>query len=204
MYNNTDTASRILNCAQALLVERGYNAFSYADIAEVVHVSKATIHHHFQTKSFLVKEILVRYRANIRVMMDSMKGLVPDSFGQLKAYANFWETCIRDHTTPFCICVLLAAEIPTLPEEVRAEVQGHFRELALWLASIMEEGDRQGVIHLESPVAVEAEVFMAAIHGAMLASRAHGDWRVFASVAAEAMRRLTPATNPTQDLSTTA
>lgn len=193
MHTNTDTANRILNCAQTLMVERGYNAFSYADIAALVHISKATIHHHFPTKSLLARDVLTRYRENVRVLMSSMKGVVPDPLGRLKAYASFWETCIRDNSTPFCVCALLAAEIPTLPDEVSAEVRGHFRELARWLAMIMEEGKEQGVLRLESPAAVEAESFMAAIHGAMLASRAYGDWAVFASVAREAIRRLTPA-----------
>lgn len=192
MHTNTDTADQILNCAQSLMVERGYNAFSYADIAEVVHISKAAIHHHFPTKSLLVKNVVVRYREHVRVMMGSLKGVVPDPLGRLKAYSGFWETCIRDNSTPFCLCALLAVEIPTLPDEVSAEVRGHFRELAHWLATIMEEGKELGILRLESPAAVEAESFMAAIHGAMMASRAYGDWTVFASVAGESIRRITP------------
>ena len=192
MHANTDTANRILNCAQTLMVERGYNAFSYADIAAVVRISKASIHHHFPTKSLLARDVLVRYRENVHVMMSSMKGVVPDPLGRLKAYTSFWETCIRDNSTPFCVCALLAVEIPTLPDEVSAEVRGHFRELAHWLATIMEEGKEHGVLRLESPAAVEAELFMAVIHGAMMASRAYGDWTVFASVAGEAIRRITP------------
>jgi TetR/AcrR family transcriptional repressor of nem operon len=53
-----ETAERILDAANALLIDRGYSAFSYADIAETVKIRKASIHHHFPTKAGLVVAVL--------------------------------------------------------------------------------------------------------------------------------------------------
>ncbi|MCW3061188.1 MAG: TetR family transcriptional regulator [Capsulimonas sp.] len=189
----TDTANRILDCAQALMVERGYNAFSYADISSVVNITKASIHHHFHTKADLVKALLLRYRQQVRMGLAHMKSNAPDPLARLQAYVGYWETCIREETNPFCVCALLAAEIPTLPDEVSAEVRGHFVELTHWLQETMEEGSRQNLIHLEKPAPLEAEIFIATVHGAMLAARAYGNVTSFASVTEEALRRLTPS-----------
>ncbi|WNG17280.1 TetR/AcrR family transcriptional regulator [Cystobacter fuscus] len=187
---NATTADRILDAAQAIMMERGYSGFSYADIAEVVKISKPTIHHHFPSKAMLARDVVVRYRENIRLSFTHLGQMVPDPLGQLKAYVSYWETCIREKTTPFCVCALLAAEMPTLPEEVGAEVRDHFRELAGWLAKTLEEGRRRGSLAFGRTAALEAELFMATIHGAMLAARASGEWMVFSSVTTEALRLL--------------
>lgn len=184
------TADRILDAAQAIMIERGYSGFSYADIAQVVKISKPTIHHHFPSKALLARDVVARYRENIRLSFAQLGQKVPEPLGQLKAYVSYWETCIRERTTPFCVCALLAAEMPTLPEEVAAEVRGHFRELAGWLARLLEDGRRRGTLDFGRTAALEAELFMATVHGAMLSARASGEWTVFSAVTAESLRLL--------------
>ena len=62
MANASTTADDILQCARSLIIAGGYNGFSYADIAEVVGIRKASIHHHFPTKADLVRILAARYR----------------------------------------------------------------------------------------------------------------------------------------------
>lgn len=188
--NSTDTAFRILNSAQLLMVDRGYNAFSYADIADVVEISKASIHHHFPTKSLLAKAVIIRYRQSVHEAMEGMKKNIPNPFDRLVAYVKYWETCIRDNNAPFCVCALLAAEIPSLPEEVSLEVRGHFQDLANWLSSTLKEGVKKDVLSLRKSSEVEAEAFMALVHGAMLSARAYGGVDVFSSVVKLALDQL--------------
>lgn len=62
MKKLSNTSEDILTCARALIVAGGYNGFSYADIADVVGIRKASIHHHFPNKVDLVKAIVVQHR----------------------------------------------------------------------------------------------------------------------------------------------
>jgi TetR/AcrR family transcriptional repressor of nem operon len=57
-----DTSERILNMAHAFIADRGYAAFSYADIADQLKISKATVHHHFPSKEYLAIAVLRRHR----------------------------------------------------------------------------------------------------------------------------------------------
>src|SRR5882757_2805142 len=57
-----ETAERILKVAEALMIERGYSAFSYADISEAVEIKKPSIHHHFPTKAGLAAAVLKSHR----------------------------------------------------------------------------------------------------------------------------------------------
>ncbi|MET0404206.1 MAG: TetR/AcrR family transcriptional regulator, partial [Cystobacter sp.] len=56
--------------------------------------------------------------------------------------------------------------------------------------SVLERGARQGTIRLTGEARAEAEIFMAAVHGAMLSARASGEWTVFSAVTAESLRLL--------------
>jgi len=187
---SSDTANRILDTAQRLIVTRGFNAFSYADIAEVVGISKPSIHFHFATKSELVRQLLLRYRDTVKVSLEQLSVQVPDPVAQLRAYAGYWEQCIRDDTAPFCLCAMLASELLSLPPDVAAEVKGYFGDLAAWLTSTLEQAAAQGQLRLPRGAAFEAESFMASAHGAMLSARVYGDADIFARIVGAAIDRL--------------
>ena len=95
-----------------------------------------------------------------------------------------------DPTSAFCVCALLASQIPVLPPEIVLEVRAHFRWLSTWLTSVLEEGAKQGSLVLSGAARSEAEGFMAAVHGAMLSARAYGDEKVFRVVTDPLIGRL--------------
>lgn len=188
-----NTAEEILTCTRSLIMSSGYNGFSYADISKVVGVRNATIHHHFPTKADLVRALIVDYRWKAQVGMAELERNVPAPDDQLRAYVHYWESCIADGTAPFCICALLAAQVPALPDDVVLEVRAHFKTLADWFASVLERGAQQGTIRLTTSTAAEAESFMATVHGAMLSARASGDAHVFTVITEPLLKRLLQA-----------
>lgn len=191
MTNLSATYDDILRSARALLIEGGYNGFSYADIAKVVGIRNASIHHHFPTKSELVRTLVARYREEAEAGIAELERQVPAPADQLRAYIGYWEACITDASAPFCVCALLAGQIPVLPEEIVLEVRAHFRALSAWLTSVLERGARQGDLHLTGTAKAEAEAFMASVHGAMLSARAYGDPGIFGVVTHPLLERLT-------------
>jgi TetR/AcrR family transcriptional repressor of nem operon len=187
----SNTAEQILDCAHALIVEVGYSGFSYADIAQRVAISKPSIHHHFPTKAQLVLKVVQRYRDNMKVAAEAGAQAVTDPVQQLAGYVGYWAACIENRSLPFCVCAMLASERRTLPDEVNAEVTGHFKTLAAWLEDILTRGVASGQLVLQQPVALEAQCFMALIHGAMLSARALDDSAVFAAIGQAGIARLT-------------
>ena len=185
-----ETAERILKTAKALIAERGYSAFSYADISEAVEITKASIHHHFPTKAALVVSVLQAHRKSMMAGTQSLTQQVPDPLTRLRAYAEHWEGCIRDNSQPFCIAALLAAELPSLPADVRFEVQQHFLDLSGWIRATLEEGIKKRSVKLHGTPEDEAQTFMAIIHGAMLSARALGNCDVFQATTASALQRI--------------
>lgn len=190
MNKSSSTADDILACARSLIAVGGYNGFSYADIADVVGIRKPSIHHHFPSKADLVKTLVVRYRQATEEGIANLERAVAGPLAQLRAYIDYWKTCIGDASAPFCVCALLASELPVLPEEVALEVRSYFRYLSGWITSVLERGVEEGVITLTHPPRVEAEAFMATVHGAMLSARAYGDTTVFGLIMDPQLARL--------------
>jgi len=182
MNKLSTTADDILACTRKLIVAGGYNGFSYADIADVVGIRKASIHHHFPSKVDLVRTLVARYREAAEEGIAHLGRTGAPPLEQLRGYLGYWETCIGDASAPFCICALLAGEMPLLPEPVALEVRSYFRFLSGWLTALLEGGTQDGTLQLKHPPRVEAEAFMALVHGAMLSARAYGDTAAFGAI----------------------
>lgn len=190
MSNVTTTSDDILACARDLIIAGGYNGFSYADIAAVVGIRKASIHHHFPTKADLVRKLVSRHREDVAAGLSDLERRVPDPLEQLRTYAAHWKACVRDASPSFCVCALLASELPVLPSEVALEVRAYFRAFSAWLTSVLQRGQEEGKLTLTDTPRVEAEAFMATVHGAMLSARAYGDPEVFGTVTTPLINRL--------------
>ena len=186
----TATSDDILGCARTLIIAGGYNGFSYADVAAVVGIRKASIHHHFPTKVDLVRTLVERYREEVDMGIAEFERRSPDAVDQLRSYVGFWEDCIGDPTTSFCVCALLASQIPVLPHEIVLELRAHFRTLSGWLTSVLDRGVKQGTIVLSGSARAEAEAFLATMHGAMLSARAYGEPTVLEAIAKPLIDRL--------------
>jgi TetR/AcrR family transcriptional repressor of nem operon len=57
----TGTRGRILDTAERLVQTRGFNGFSYADVATELGVTKASLHYHFPGKAELGEALVARY-----------------------------------------------------------------------------------------------------------------------------------------------
>jgi len=187
-----ETAERILDAANALLIDRGYSAFSYADIADTVKIRKASIHHHFPTKAGLVVAVLRRHRTRISEGMKALDDQIENPLVRIRNYFKYWEGCIEGRTLSFCIGALLGAEMPSLPEEIQAEVRLHFSMLTEWFERTLKAGSKARSIRLEGTVAIEAQMLIAVLHGAMLSARATNNWDVFRLLSQSEMNRISP------------
>jgi TetR/AcrR family transcriptional repressor of nem operon len=155
-----------------------------------VGIRKASIHHHFPGKADLVRILVSRYRQNVKTGLADLEQKVTDPAELLRTYAGYWAKCIEDSSNPFCVCALLAAELPTLPPEVAVEVRAYFRFLSAWMTSLLECGVKEQVFTITSSPQVEAEALMATVHGAMLSARAYGDPEIFGVIMTPALQRL--------------
>ena len=82
------TSQRILDIAERLVQTRGFNGFSYADIAEALHVTKASLHYHFPAKADLGARLIERYERNFVAALARIDAECRDARAKLRRYAG--------------------------------------------------------------------------------------------------------------------
>ena len=186
----TGTADKLVDEAARLIVHGGYNGFSYADLADHFGIRKASIHHHFPSKVDLVVAVVERGRKGIQGHIAALDEGAPKALDHLLGYTGYWERCILDQSTPFCLAGVLAAEMPNLPPEIAVAVRGHFDDLRTWIERVLILGVAQGTLRLEDTPQAEARTFIAGVYGAMLAARAFDDPSRFSEIVEAFIRRI--------------
>jgi TetR/AcrR family transcriptional repressor of nem operon len=182
------TASRVLDVAERLMQTRGFNGFSYADIAGELGISKATLHHHFATKAELGLALIERYSDNFRAALTSIETSNSAAPQRLERYVQLYREVLRGNR--LCLCGMLAAEYSTLPEPMQASVRRFFDANETWIAGVMEQGRRAGAFQLRGTATDVARMLMGALEGALLVARPFNDVERFSSVARVALAGL--------------
>ena len=165
----TDTEARILDVAERLVQVR--------------------VHYHFAGKAELGEALIQRYASRFNEALDRIAARRVDARTKLDAYARLYTEVMRDER--MCLCGMLAAEYQTLPEPMREAVLRFFDENEGWLASVLEQGEREGSLKLTAPPGDVAWMIVGGLEGAMLVARTYGDLARFRASASRLIGSLT-------------
>jgi TetR/AcrR family transcriptional repressor of nem operon len=161
-----------LDIAQHLVQTRGFNAFSYGDIAEALHVTKASLHYHFTTKADLGVGLIERYDRRIQEALAETGRSGAGAADKIRAYVQIYSDVLRDDR--MCMCGMLAAEISTLPKAMRSALDRYFEQNERWLAAVLEEGRAEGALRFSGSAADTAQFLIGSLEGSMMLARSHG------------------------------
>ena len=176
----TDTPQRILDIAERLVQTRGFNGFSYADIAEAMNVTKASLHYHFRGKADLGRSLIQRYEKNFLAALAGIDAGTRDAREKLRRYAAIYGTVLADNR--MCLCGMLAAEFGTLPEEMRDRMRHYFDANEQWLAGVLKQGKKDKTLKFAGSAVESAQALIGSLEGAMMIARSYGDPARFKAV----------------------
>jgi TetR/AcrR family transcriptional repressor of nem operon len=176
-----DTATRILDSAESLVQIRGFNGFSYADVAGELSLTTASLHYHFPGKAELGRALIARYAERFDAALAGIDGEGGEAPAKLRAYARLYADVLRDHR--MCLCGMLAAEYQTLPAPMRDAVIGFFDENETWVERVLAQGRDAGALAFEGSPREAAQLIVSALEGAMLVARPYGDVERFVTAA---------------------
>jgi TetR/AcrR family transcriptional repressor of nem operon len=171
--SDTGMAAQILDVAERLVQQRGFNGFSYADIAAELHVTKAALHYHFAGKGELGEALIDRYGERFGAALDTLDAADLDALAKLQGYADLYLDVLRNER--MCMCGMLAAEYHTLPEPMQTAVMDFFNANESWLERIVEQGQYEGTLRVGESARDIARAIVGGLEGAMLVARPYGD-----------------------------
>ena len=172
-----DSAQRILDIAERLMQVRGYNGFSYADIAETMRLTKASLHYHFPSKAELGRRLMERYTENFLTALGRIDDTSAGAYEKLQRYVSIYSDVLANKR--MCLCGMLAAEYATLPKSVKVEVTRFFDANETWLSAVIENGKRSGWLKSSAPSIETARTLISTLEGAMMLARTYDDIRRF-------------------------
>ncbi len=182
-------AEEILNSAERLARRRGYNGFSFRDLAEEVGIKGASVHYHFPTKADLGAAVTHRYTERFIAALGDPNdpGVAPHALLERYVYA-FRRALVRDRQ--MCLCGMFGAEVESLPPEVASEVRTFFEQNIEWLAAVLSRlaGGAPGD---GATAETQALTILAMLEGALVVARAMRRDDVFDRIA-ETVATLAP------------
>src|SRR5712691_3274005 len=92
---NSGTASRILDAAERLVQVRGFNGFSYADVAAELQLTKPSLHYHFASKAKLGEALIVRYAERFLQALADVDSDGAHAPAKLDSYARLYLEVLR-------------------------------------------------------------------------------------------------------------
>ena len=164
-----DTRTQILSEAEALIRGRGYAGVSYADLAAVVGIRKASIHHHFPTKADLALALLSAYDARYDEAMAGILAGTDDGLARIRAYAGLYAGGVEKGLG--CLCAAFAAELEMLPRDLRSALSAFFTKHIAWIETVLAGGLADGTIGASVRPEAYARMIVAALEGSLMMER---------------------------------
>lgn len=195
----TKTADEIIEVASRLVQTRGFNGFSYADVAAEIGTTPAALHYHFATKADLGLTLVRRYADGFRAALEAISATTADGRAHLDAYRDLYLDVLDRRR--MCLCGMLAAEIATLTEPMRAGIVEFFDDNVAWLEQSIARGESDGSIRTVRDRREAAETIVGGFEGAMLLAWSHDDPERFRRAADHLLVLLTGPVASTDDTS---
>ena len=178
------TRNRILDAAEALILERGYAGMSVDRLIDATGITKGAFFYHFKSKRDLARGLLTRFAASDRATMHEFSEraarLARDPLQQFLVFVGLFEEMFQDMETlhPGCLYASYIYELQHFDEETREYIADGFvlwrEHLKSWLERIAERYPPAISVDLESL----ADEFTVILEGAFVMAKATRDRQV--------------------------
>lgn len=162
------TRDRLLELADTLIQQNGFEGFSYADLARGLGISKASIHHHFPVKA----DLGIAYcEKKINEFSDLEKKILNLSPGpeQLSAYLNAFSSCARNGE--MCGVYAMLSDSNMFPVKLKDAVNFLANFEICILTGILKRGKEAGMLKFDVSPQDMSMIVCNALKGALLLNR---------------------------------
>jgi len=166
----TDTRAQIMDKATELLMQRGFNGFSYRDISTHLGMKNAAIHYHFPSKTDLALALVDEYQQTLRSRTSSFMAYGGPATPQLEGLFLFTRS---QFCTGRCVCPMgaFSVDFDDLPQEVKTATERFMKDSIKWLTQVLEAGTEQNEFCFDGDSKQKAIGILATLQGARQMAR---------------------------------
>lgn len=161
---------RLLEHTFDLIRKRGFNGFSYRDLAERVGVKTSSIHYYFPTKEDLALEAVNAYSERAARYLADIDPTLPP-LQQAERYLASWRRECGGQQV--CLAGMLSTEALCLPPVVHRALQEFHRINESWLTALLDRAREQNGADAQPAIssAALAQVLFAALQNSLVSVR---------------------------------
>ena len=173
MSPEKDTKVEILDLAENLLLDRGFNGFSYANISSVLKIKNAAIHYYFPAKADLGVAIIQRTRERFVNWTQNQRMVAKPPAEKLEAFFRSYLKFL-EAGQQVCLGGALETDFKTLPPEMQAETQKFASYILVWMEGVLEDGREKNIFSFPGEARDQAILILSSLQGALQMTRAVG------------------------------
>ncbi len=133
---STSTKSELLHEASRMLLAKGLNGFSLQELADKLNIKKASLFHHYPSKTALAIELYRYYQSAFTEWAKQSEHLPPEK--QIIAYAEKLTTWICEKQR-VCPVGAMSLEWHLVPKELQSEIKKLHELHKEWLTGLFKE-----------------------------------------------------------------
>lgn len=183
-----DTKTEILDLAENLLLDRGFNGFSYANISSVLEIKNAAIHYYFPSKADLGSAVIQRARERFVNWTQNERMARKPAAEKLEAFFRQYLRFL-EQGQQVCLGGALETDFKTLPPEMQVETRKFASDILLWMEGVLEDGREKRIFSFPGEAKDQAILILSSLQGALQMTRAVGSSCLHLAMAQ--IRRLT-------------
>lgn len=166
----SDTKDKIISLADKLIRVKGFNAFSYKDIADPLQVKNAAVHYHFPAKADLGIGVLDKEMQSFTANTEKWKKLPAD-----EQLAKLFEV-FRRHCRAGNVCLMgsLAPDYETLAPDMQEKVWQMAQDIVTWVTACLEQGRKDKRFHFKGDAGDRALMVISNLQSSLLMARVMG------------------------------
>ncbi len=174
------TAVELLDAAQGLVQELGFNAFSYKDLAESVGIRTASVHYHFPGKAMLGLALMERYSEALEAELVALEHSNRSARTKLRSFIQLYRPA--EEAGVICMCGSLAADRATLEAPLQQAVEDYLARSEEFVGTTLKEGARDGEFELIGKARDLATTLVASLQGGLILARSRQSGAVLDAV----------------------
>lgn len=173
-----DTATALLDTAENLARKRGFDAFSFADLATATGIRKASVHYHFPTKAELARMLITRYSGRFFGALEDLAATAPTAQARMEGLIGLYRGALEGGQS-MCLCVSFSSSVSSLPDEVQTSIEDFRKHTTDWIAQAFALAQKDGSLLVTRSPESEAATAFALLEGAQIAAHAARDVSIF-------------------------
>jgi TetR/AcrR family transcriptional regulator, transcriptional repressor for nem operon len=168
----SDTRSQIISLAEELVLTKGFNWFSYADISKPLGIKNAAVHYHFPSKEDLGVAIIQSQMDSLRMLKSSLATRNASEEESMRALGKFYNSYVKEQKV--CLIGSMGTDLLTLPERMQKQLKVQLEGVWQWLTDLLESGRQKGAFQFDGSAKTKAFQYLTTVSSGVQIARITG------------------------------